>query len=112
VTPDGPARPGTPTPGQGKVSGVDLSISWAFVRLFDRSGKDEEAAMQYVMLIYQDDALERQAALPEEEQKQVYADYQGINQTPGVTPGLPMGLPQNATTVRVEGGIRRSQRHP
>ncbi|TMK65291.1 MAG: hypothetical protein E6G52_05440 [Actinobacteria bacterium] len=60
--------------------------------------------MQYVMLIYQGDALERQAALPEEEQKQVYADYQGINQTPGVTPGLPMGLPQNATTVRVEGG--------
>ena len=60
--------------------------------------------MKYVMLIYQDSALERQAALPEEEQKKVYADYQAINQTPGVTPGLPMGLPQNATTVRVEGG--------
>jgi hypothetical protein len=64
--------------------------------------------MQYVMMIYQGDALERQAALPEEEQKQVsadyQADYQGINQTPGVTPVLPMGLPQNATTVRVEGG--------
>src|ERR687888_827186 len=60
--------------------------------------------MQYIMLIYQDDALERQAALPEEERKQVYADYQGINQTPGVTPGVPMGLPQNATTVRVQGG--------
>jgi hypothetical protein len=60
--------------------------------------------MQYIMLIYQGDALERQAELPEEDQKQVYADYQGINQTPGVTPGLPMGLPQNATTVRVEGG--------
>ena len=60
--------------------------------------------MKYVMLIYQDSALERQAALPEEEQKKVYADYQGINATPGVTPGLPMGLPQNATTVRVEGG--------
>src|SRR5260370_39340497 len=60
--------------------------------------------MRYVMLIYQGTALERQAALPEEEQKQVYADYQGINQTPGVTPGLPMGLPENATTVRVEGG--------
>src|SRR5260370_12843803 len=59
--------------------------------------------MRYVMLIYQGTALERQAALPEEEQKQVYADYQGINQTPGVTPGLPMGLPENATTVRVEG---------
>ncbi|MGH2528069.1 MAG: YciI family protein [Actinomycetota bacterium] len=60
--------------------------------------------MKYVMLIYQGDALERQAALPEEEQNQVYADYQGINQTPGITPGVPMGLPENATTVRVEGG--------
>src|SRR2546430_17586390 len=60
--------------------------------------------MKYIMLIYQGNALERQAALPEEEQKKVYADYQAINQTPGVTPGLPMGLPQNATTVRVEGG--------
>jgi hypothetical protein len=69
-----------------------------------RSGSDEEVAMKYVLLIYQGDALERQAALPEEEKKQVYADYQGINQTPGVTPGLPMGLPDSATTVRVEGG--------
>ena len=60
--------------------------------------------MKYIMLIYQGSALERQAALTEEEQKQVYADYQGINQTPGVTPGLPIGLPENATTVRVEGG--------
>ena len=60
--------------------------------------------MKYVMLIYQGTALERQAALPDEEQKQVYADYEGINQTPGVTPGLPMGLPENATTLRVEDG--------
>ena len=60
--------------------------------------------MKYVMVIYQGSALERQAALPEDEQKKVYADYQAINQTPGVIPGLPMGLPQNATTVRVEDG--------
>ena len=60
--------------------------------------------MKYVMLIYQGDALERQLALSEEEKKRVYADYQGINQTLGVTPAPPMGLPQNATTVRVEGG--------
>lgn len=60
--------------------------------------------MKYVMLIHQGDALERQAALSEDEQKQVGADYQALNQTPGVTPGLPMGLPENATTVRVEGG--------
>ena len=60
--------------------------------------------MKYVMLIFQGTALEQQAALPEQEQKQVYADYQGLNETPGVTPGLPMGLAENATTVRVEGG--------
>jgi hypothetical protein len=60
--------------------------------------------MKYVMLIYQGSALERQAALSAEEQKQVYADYEAINDTPGVSPGLPMGLAENATTVRVEGG--------
>jgi hypothetical protein len=60
--------------------------------------------MKYVMLVYQGDALERQAALSEEEQKQVWADYQGITQTPGVTPLPPMGAAENATTVRVEGG--------
>jgi hypothetical protein len=60
--------------------------------------------MQYVMVIYQGSALERQAALSEDEQKQVYADYQGISQTPGVTSVPPLGLPENATTVRVEGG--------
>ena len=64
--------------------------------------------MKYIMLIFQGTALERQAALPEEEQKQVYADYQGINQTPGVTPGLPMGLPENATTVRSKAAPSRS----
>lgn len=60
--------------------------------------------MQYIMLIYQGDALERQATLSEDEQKQVYSDYQGINQIPGVSNVPPMGLPQNATTVRVDGG--------
>jgi hypothetical protein len=60
--------------------------------------------MKYVMLIFQGDALERQAALPEEELKQVYAGYQALNETPGVTPAPPMGRAENATTVRVEGG--------
>jgi hypothetical protein len=60
--------------------------------------------MKFVMVIYQGDALERQAALPDAEQRHVYADYRSINETPGVTPGVPMGLPQNATTVRVQSG--------
>jgi hypothetical protein len=51
------------------------------------SDNQEDEPMKYVMLIYQGDALERQAALPEEEQKQVYADYQGINQTRASLPG-------------------------
>jgi hypothetical protein len=88
-----------------KIFGGHLSISGLAVRLTARpSGGDEEEAMKYIMLMYQGTALERQAALSAEEQKQVYADYQGINETPGVTPGVPMGLPENATTVRVEGG--------
>lgn len=60
--------------------------------------------MKFVMVIYQGDALERQAALSDEEQKQVYADYQGINRTPGVSLVPPMGLPEKATTVRVVDG--------
>lgn len=60
--------------------------------------------MNYVVLIYQGTALEQQAALSDEDQKQVYADYESLNQTPGVTAGLPMARPEKATTVRVEGG--------
>jgi len=64
--------------------------------------------MKYVMLIYQGSTplpgSEAWAAVPEEEQKQIFADWGALNQTPGVTPGIPMGLPENATTVRVEGG--------
>jgi hypothetical protein len=60
--------------------------------------------MKYVMLVYQGDAQERQATLSEDEQRQVYADYQRINEMPGVSSVPPPGVPENATTVRVEGG--------
>jgi hypothetical protein len=43
-------------------------------------------------------------ALAEEEQQSVYADYRALNETPGVTPGLGLQLPETATTVRVEAG--------
>jgi hypothetical protein len=43
--------------------------------------------------------------LSEDEQKQVFADYQALNETPGVTPNeFRLGAPDTATTVRVEGG--------
>jgi hypothetical protein len=64
--------------------------------------------MQYVLMIYQGTtplpATKAWAALPAEEQKAVYADYAKLNETPGVTPGLPLGLPSAATTVRVQDG--------
>jgi hypothetical protein len=65
--------------------------------------------MKYLLLIHQGDtptprSPEDWARLSEEEQKAVYADYQAINQTPGVTPGLQLADPETATTVRVEDG--------
>lgn len=44
------------------------------------------------------------ASLSEEEQNAVFADYQAISQTPGVTPGQRMQAPEMATTVRVQDG--------
>ena len=48
--------------------------------------------MKYMLLIHQGTTPtprdpEAWDALSEEEQSAVYADYQAINQTPGVTPG-------------------------
>jgi hypothetical protein len=42
--------------------------------------------------------------LSPEEQSEVYADYQAINGTPGVTPGMWLDTPEVATTVRVSNG--------
>jgi hypothetical protein len=43
-------------------------------------------------------------ALARDEQQRIYADYAALNETPGLTPGLPLGLPQDAKTVRVDNG--------
>ena len=65
--------------------------------------------MKYMLLIHQGDSPtprspEEWAKLSEEEQQAVYADYQAISQTPGVTPGVQLAEPESATTVRVSGG--------
>ena len=64
--------------------------------------------MQFTLFIYQGttplpntDAWE---ALPADEQQRIYADYAALNKNPALTPGLPLGLPAQATTVRVENG--------
>jgi hypothetical protein len=65
--------------------------------------------MKYLLLIHQGEAPtprdpEAWGRLSEDEQKAVFADYQAINRTPGVTPGVQMEGPEAATTVRVEDG--------
>ena len=65
--------------------------------------------MKYMVLIHQGDTPtprdpDAWGRLSEEEQKAVYADYQAINQTPGVTSGLELAPPDTATTVRVQDG--------
>ena len=64
--------------------------------------------VKYMLLIHQGDTpvpgSEEWEALSEDEQKAVAADYQSVNQTEGVTPGVWMESPETATTVRVENG--------
>ena len=65
--------------------------------------------MKYMLLIHQGTTPtpnhpEEWATLSEDEQRAVYADYQAINQTPGVTPGVELQPAESATTVRVEDG--------
>jgi hypothetical protein len=86
----------------------DLSISRLPVCLIGDHPEKEEA-MKYMLLIHQGmtptpRSPEEWARLSEDEQKAVYADYQAINETPGVTPGLGLDAPETATTVRVKDG--------
>jgi len=64
--------------------------------------------MKYLLLIHQGDTplpgTPEWERLSPDEQKAVYSDYQAVNQTPGVTPGLWLDSPEMATTVRVEDG--------
>ena len=65
--------------------------------------------MKYMLLIHQGDTPtprdpDAWGRLSEDEQKAVYADYQAINETPGVSPGVQLAPPEAATTVRVEDG--------
>ena len=65
--------------------------------------------MKYMLLIHQGDTPtprdpEAWDRLSKDEQRAVFAAYQSINETPGVTPGEQMQPPEMATTVRVQDG--------
>jgi hypothetical protein len=62
--------------------------------------------MKYMLLINQGETptpgSPEWERLSEDEQKAVFADYQAINETAGVSPGVWLEPPEAATTVRVE----------
>ena len=64
--------------------------------------------MKFVLLIYQGSTplpgSDRWERLPEAEQKRIYADYAEVNNTKGISAGLPLGLPAAARTVQVRDG--------
>jgi hypothetical protein len=64
--------------------------------------------MKYLLLIHQGDTplpgTTEWDNLSEEEQQAVYRDYQAVNETEGVNPGLWLESPEMATTVRVDNG--------
>jgi hypothetical protein len=84
-----------------------VSFSSSAVRL-RRDHFEKEETMKYLMLIHQGTAplpgSPEWERLSEDEQKAIYSDYQSINGTPGVTPGLWLQPPEAATTVRVDDG--------
>lgn len=64
--------------------------------------------MQFVLVIYHGSyplpGRPEAESVSEEEKNAAYADYAALNKMENVTGGPPLGLPENATTVRVENG--------
>ena len=64
--------------------------------------------MKYMLMIYQGTTplpgTPEWALLSEEQQQAVFAGYQAVNETPGMTPGSQMSPPEKAITVRVQDG--------
>jgi hypothetical protein len=65
--------------------------------------------MKFVLLVYHGPnpplpGSQRWKALPEAEQKAIYADYAALNKADGMVGGLPLGLPDAARTVQVRDG--------
>jgi hypothetical protein len=65
----------------------------------------EENSMQFVLFIYQGTTplpgSDAWNGLSEADKKTIYSDYASINKAPGVTAGLPLGLPTAARTVQI-----------
>jgi hypothetical protein len=87
----------------------EVSSRASAVRLRGDDAPTEGGTVKYMLLIHQGTTplpgSPEWERLSPDEQKAVYADYQAINQTPGVTPAdVWLDSPETATTVRVENG--------
>jgi hypothetical protein len=64
--------------------------------------------MQFVLIVYHGSSplpgTPEAEAASEEEKKAAYADYDALSKLENVAGGPPLGLPEQATTVRVENG--------
>jgi hypothetical protein len=106
--------PADPTGGAGRrdpqrALPSELSICSTLVRLMSEPVPTKEDTMKYMLLIQHGTAPtpndpEAWSRLSPSEQQAVYADYQALNQTPGVSPGLQIQPAESATTVRVQDG--------
>lgn len=67
--------------------------------------------MKYVLLIYQPSPFDPRA-LPPEEHDAIGKQYHAVSTTPNVTPGPPLGTPQQAITVRVKDGAIETNEGP
>jgi hypothetical protein len=57
-----------------------------------------------MLLIYSEEAPERWAALPEDEQQQIYGEYVAIHEQPSTVHSAQLQPGDTATTVRVDDG--------
>jgi hypothetical protein len=72
--------------------------------------------MQYTLLIYHGNyplpGTLGWETVSKEDQTAAYADYAKLNKMENLTPGPPLGLPEKATTVRVENGSTVTTKGP
>lgn len=64
--------------------------------------------MKFVLMVYQGSApvpgTKNWKELPEAEKRAIYEGYAEFNKTPGLSPGIPLGLPAAARTVQIRDG--------
>jgi hypothetical protein len=73
--------------------------------------------MKFMLLIHNRTAASPRSPedwnqLSQDEQKAIFAEYRAINETPGVTTGLRLKDPAEATLVRVEDGETKTSAGP